>query len=239
MATQVEYKSLSGAEIHAVFGNIKFGELQMIKYAISRSVAPVYTMGSPNPRSYASGPRSITGALIFSHLSTGGLVKAMAESGQKVFLSHDEQANYHLGSSTRRLTDVQKQVLRSGGTIGNIGYVGEGGLTAINQGSFDPFTEGNSVFDEANYGSCVSPVLADQLPPFDITLVGIPEGANCSQAGGVKASMQSLVIRGVKIVTQASGTSIQDLVIEQQMSFIAMSIDDWKNPDPRYNKFSK
>ena len=33
------YRSLSGSEIHAVFGNIKFGDIQMIKYAVSRQKA--------------------------------------------------------------------------------------------------------------------------------------------------------------------------------------------------------
>ena len=47
--------------------------------------------------------------------------------------------------------------------------------------------------------------------------------------------MQSLVLRGVEIVSEASGTSIEDLVIEKQMSFLARSIRDWRNPDENYN----
>lgn len=258
--TEVTYKSLSGAEIHAVFGNIKFAELQMLKYAISRQKAPVYTMGSADMRAVARGPRSISGALIFSHLSIGGLVNAMASSGSKVFLSHDEQANYNAGyQRDGRMSDAQRKALRAGGTLGYVGIVGQEGLSplpantgvtnntgynafnALRDGvtnftrgteSFNPFSEGTNVFQEANYGSCTTAFLADQLPPFDINLVGIPETAEC---GNIKASMQSLVLRGVEIVSEASGTSIEDLVIEKQMSFIARSIRDWRNPDDKYN----
>ena len=55
--------------------------------------------------------------------------------------------------------------------------------------------------------------LADQLLPFDITIVGIPEYGN--------AYAKRLIIHGVEIMTEASGTSIDDLVIEKQNSFIA------------------
>lgn len=273
--TEVTYRSLSGSEIHAVFGNIKFAELQMLKYAISRQKAPVYTMGSADMRAVARGARSINGALIFSHLSIGGLVNAMTKGGTKVFLSHDEQANYNATyQQNGTMSAAQKRALRAGGTLGYAGYVTEQGLQAfpgatagavqngiqgaqnslgnmaLNTlgtqapgnyaqsavgGTFNPFAEGTSVFSEINYGSCTTPFLADQLPPFDITLVGIPETAHCNEAGGVKASMQSLVLRGVEIVSEASGTSIEDLVIEKQMSFLARSIRDWRNPDENYN----
>lgn len=238
MATQLTYRSLSGSEIHAVFGNIKFAELQMLKYAISRQKAPVYTMGSADMRAIARGARSINGALIFSHLSIGGLVNAMAKGGAKVFLSHDEQANYNQGYQQGNISDAQKSALRASGSLGYVGYVGKDGLTPLSSTNtqFNPFQEGTSIFEEANYGSCTNAFLADQLPPFDITLVGIPETANCAEPGGVKASIQSLILRGVEIVSEASGTSIEDLVIEKQMSFLARTIQDWRNPDPKYNQ---
>ena len=90
MAQEI-FQSLSGSEIHAVFGNIKFADIQMIKYASSRQKAPVYTMGSADLRAIARGPRSINGALIFSHLSKQNLVQKMGEAGYKVFLSMMKQ----------------------------------------------------------------------------------------------------------------------------------------------------
>ena len=94
MAQEI-FQSLSGSEIHAFFGNIKFADIQMIKYASSRQKAPVYTMGSADLRAIARWPRSINGALIFSHLSKQNLVEKMGEAGYQVFLSNDESANYN------------------------------------------------------------------------------------------------------------------------------------------------
>ncbi len=240
------YRSLSGSEIHAVFGNIKFGDIQMIKYAVSRQKAPIYTMGSADMRAIARGPRSINGALVFSHLSTGGLVQAMAAAGYKIFLSHDELANYNESyREGKTLSEDQKSALRAGGTIGFQGVVSKEGLQSLSgnytsgaktaqtqgtqtQSNFDPFAVGEAINPLANYGSVTNAWLADQLPPFDITLIGVPEtaGEEINKKSST-FSPQSLIIRGVEFVSESSGTSIEDLVIEKQMSWLARSLKDW------------
>lgn len=237
MAQEI-FQSLSGSEIHAVFGNIKFADIQMIKYASSRQKAPVYTMGSADLRAIARGPRSINGALIFSHLSKQNLVEKMGEAGYKVFLSNDETANYNSaykkdgaagnGGSTDANV-LKRQALQASGTISNYGAVSATGLTA-GTGTFDPFAVGQDIYNLANFGQVQSAFLADQLPPFDITLVGIPETAAAGLADG-SYKPQSLVLRGVEFVSEASGTSIEDLVIEKQMSFLARSLQDWTGVD--------
>lgn len=231
MAQEI-FQSLSGSEIHAVFGNIKFADIQMIKYASSRQKAPVYTMGSADLRAIARGPRSINGALIFSHLSKQNLVEKMGEAGYKVFLSNDETANYNsaykkqgAAGTNGDANTLKRQALRASGTIANYGAVSKNGLSA-GAGTFDPFAVGEDIYNLSNFGQVQSAFLADQLPPFDITLVGIPETA----AQGLLDKTykpQSLVLRGVEFVSEASGTSIEDLVIEKQMSFLARSLQDW------------
>ncbi len=231
MAQEI-FQSLSGSEIHAVFGNLKFADIQMIKYASSRQKAPVYTMGSADLRAIARGPRSINGALIFSHLSKQNLVEKMGEAGYKVFLSNDETANYNsaykkqgAAGTAGDANTLKRQALRASGTIANYGAVSKNGLST-DSGTFDPFAVGEDIYNLSNFGQVQSAFLADQLPPFDITLVGIPETA----AQGLLDKTykpQSLVLRGVEFVSEASGTSIEDLVIEKQMSFLARSLQDW------------
>jgi hypothetical protein len=60
------YTSFSGADIVATFNNIVIGELQAITYSVTREKAPIYTMGSANPRSFSRGKRGIAGSLVFS-----------------------------------------------------------------------------------------------------------------------------------------------------------------------------
>lgn len=60
------YKSFSGADIKATFGNVVIGELTSITVSVTREKAPVFTMGDPNPRSFSRGKRGIAGSLTFS-----------------------------------------------------------------------------------------------------------------------------------------------------------------------------
>lgn len=62
------------------------------------------------------------------------------------------------------------------------------------------------------------PTYYDQLPPFDITLVGRTDtlGATISRIGGVF------------IVSMGTGISVDDNSIEQQMTFVALFYEDWR-----------
>lgn len=60
-----QYTTYSGADIVATFNNVVIGELQAITYSVTREKAPVYTMGSANPRSFSRGKRGIAGSCVF------------------------------------------------------------------------------------------------------------------------------------------------------------------------------
>lgn len=49
------YTSFSGCDIVATFGDTVIGELQAITYHVQREKAPIYTMGSAEPRSFSRG----------------------------------------------------------------------------------------------------------------------------------------------------------------------------------------
>ena len=76
------------------------------------------------------------------------------------------------------------------------------------------------VLDETQYlgYELAVPDYADQLPPFDITLIGRSEGAN----GTISR------IGGVFIVSMGTGISVDDNSIEQQMTFVALFYEDWR-----------
>lgn len=65
MANMEEYTrtftSFSGSDMVATFNGRVIGELQAVSYSVQREVAPVYTMGSPDARSFSRGKRGISG----------------------------------------------------------------------------------------------------------------------------------------------------------------------------------
>jgi hypothetical protein len=60
------YTTYSGADISAVVNDKVVGELQGISYSVTREKVPIYTMGSPDPRSFSRGKRGIAGSMVFT-----------------------------------------------------------------------------------------------------------------------------------------------------------------------------
>ena len=75
----------------------------------------------------------------------------------------------------------------------------------------------NTTVDPANDQIASAPWFSDQIPPFDITLSAANEYGQAS----------IMRIYGVEILNEGSGVSIDDIVLEQQMTFVARSLAPW------------
>ncbi len=189
------FHSFGGTDIHAVFGNEVFGELQMVSYKTDREKAPVYTMGSADLRTIARGKRLTSGACVFIVFDRDALLETMNTQKGVVKPHLDKTFTANLKEST------SSNSVQEGGSVQGVTSVTD--ASAVN---LDTFTEEKSA------------VLADQLLPFDITLVGANEYGQSSK----------MTIHGVELMSEAGGISIDDLVIEKQMSFIARRVSNWK-----------
>jgi len=198
------FHSFAGIDMHAVFGDVQFGELQMISYKSDREKSPVYTMGSADPRTIARGKRVITGALVFVVFEKDSLLSALNgfnNGNRNPYLSIDELGNY----------DTEQYL--NGGSINNFYDPVDGtNIGGANSGVVDP----NSLVSQQQAN------LADQLLPFDVTLVGVNEYGKSTK----------MIFHEIELMSESSGISIDDLVIEKQMSFIARRITGWNNYAP-------
>lgn len=73
--------------------------------------------------------------------------------------------------------------------------------------------------DESGFESheLATPTYVDQIPPFDVVISAVNEY-------GARASMTLI---GVELMNENSGFSIDDIVVEQQYTFIATGITPW------------
>lgn len=188
------FNSHSGVDIHAVFGETIFGELQMIAYKIDREKAPVYTLGSASPRTIARGKRIIQGSLVFVSFDRDSLLSNMNSGSGRTnpYLNRQDAAN---------LASGDKDAVAKGGSTSTSG---------------DRFNGVNSLVENR------AAQIADQLLPFDVTLVAANEY-------GAQSEMK---IIGVELMSEGSGVSIDDLVIEKQHSFIARNVTPWTRLNP-------
>ena len=74
------YNSFSGVDMLVTFGGTLVGELQGISYTVQREKAPIYTMGSADPRSFSRGKRGIAGSLVFMVFDRSSLLEAFKDS---------------------------------------------------------------------------------------------------------------------------------------------------------------
>ena len=190
------YNSFGGVDIKAVFGSKVIGELQAISFSITREKAPIYTMGSPDPRSFSRGKRGIAGTLVFIVFDRHALLHHM--QGLKFFADKDEIRP----ADAVKTNPLSKTSLTAGtGSTRGAGSVASDGFTS----------SGESLGSDHE---SVSAWYVDQIPPFDITL------SYANEYGATAA----LKIFGVELLNEGMGVSIDDIVSEQQMTYVARGI---------------
>lgn len=195
------YNSFSGVDIRAVFGEKVIGTLQGISWSITREKAPIYTMGSEDPRAFARGKRGIAGSMVFITFDRAAIT---GEFFNAVFWA-------------------DKDSLKPEGDL--LVTAGDSPRSAASVASEQENSFGN-ITDPRDDQVAATPWYPDQIPPFDITL---------SAANEYGAAMQ-MRIYGVEFLNVGSGSSIDDLVLEEQCTYIARSIQPWTShnyADPR------
>ena len=195
---QKTYNSFSGVDIKAVSGKDVLAELQAISYSVTREKAPLYTMGSPEPRAFSRGKRGIAGTLIFLMFDRHALIDIMKS---RKFLSDIDDVRPSAPGDADSTVD--------GGGLVNLGQTAVGAQVA------DAETSLSSIDSDQ---SAEAPWYVDQIPPFDITLAAANEH-------GALAVMR---IYGVELLNEGYGISVDDIMSEHQMTYVCRSLAPWR-----------
>lgn len=207
------YRNFAGADIVVAINDVIFGELQAITVAARREVAPLHVLGRAGPAGYAKNRRMIMGNLTFLVFDRDALINAIRTS--QMFI--DQRAYGYTAKANL------------------VPYFGErwwekedSELSRPTYTSYEPSpSQWSSYFqlgqnpDMHNVNTLfgrLSPIkilYADQIPPFTVTI-------SMANEYGAAASM---AIYGVQIVDEAFGLSIEDLVNEKTVSYVATSIE--------------
>lgn len=173
------YTTFSGADIVCTFGGVTVGALSGITWSVTREKAPIYTMGSPNPRSFSRGKRGIAGSLIFTVFDRPGLYTMLEK---------------------HKVDGSVKYFTRTSNILPGAGNTQHRGIVPASEQEIDVVSS--------------FPYYADQIPPFDVTITFANEYG--------QAAARS--IYGVEILNEGSGASMDDIVIEETMTFVAREL---------------
>jgi hypothetical protein len=195
---QKHWASFGGADIKAAFGNREIGTLQAFSYAIQREKAPIYTMGNKNPFGFSRGKRGIAGTLVFIVLDQHALLEELG--------------------------------IRSDAPAGTMDFLSANdeyrpsepaGVTNIDVNAPQEILDiVDDTTGDISFGASYSLSKAwfvDQIPPFDITVTAVNEYG---------AAMFMRVI-GVELLNEGYGISVDDIVSEQQTTYVCRTLSPW------------
>ena len=195
------YSTYSGCDIVPSFNGKVIGEIQGITYSISREKAPVYTMGSAEPRSFSRGKRGIAGTMVFATFARDALIDEF----------NDKMNTENLGiqkfkaEATREFHDVSEwDAIMSGHATG---------------GNSQPTSDGTTGGKVSDLVTKTTSIYADEILPFDITITFANE----------YGSKSVLTIFGVEILNEGSGFSVDNISSEKAYTFVARRIDYMKS----------
>lgn len=189
------YTTFSGCDIVCSFGSQVIGELQGISYSITREKAPVYTMGNADPRSFSRGKRGIAGTLVFVSFNRDALLAGLSEhiKANKIF----RRIGGTLNTKAVTIEDWDKQMEDTLNGVSNSGT-----------------TTGDAAARTKAISEAADPVVADEIPPFDITI-------SMANEYGAAAVM---VIYGVEILNEGMQFSSDIIQSQKACTFAARRI---------------
>ena len=226
------YTSFSGADLVVSIGPNVVGELQQISYGIQREKVPVFTLGSPNPRSFSRGKRGIAGSLVFAIFDKDVLLAAVkaiwdqiappamftAAGNTAAGMSEDFSTALSLASwNSRAVASAQADYAGTVPGVNDAGTFGTSGKGNIDLGNLQTGSiTGSQVYTPPGFGIIQKQNIqyVDQVPPFDVTLTFANEYGQCA--------FQK--IYDLETLNESSGVSVDSVVMEKNYTWIARNI---------------
>lgn len=183
----------SGADVAVIFGDEYIGECMSFTLGINREAGPLYVMGRKSPIAIPKGKRGIGGSFVLAQLGYDALLEYIDsvqkdQSRQNVWVRKDEIVLQMSGSTADRSRTPE---ISSAGAATT-------SATAAN-------------IAQSDLWQAAKPFYVDQIPPFNITIVGVNE----------QGDKMGFRVYGVTILNNGVGISIDELNIEQKYTFVA------------------
>lgn len=198
------YNSFSGSDIRAQIGIVPFAEIQAISYSITREKAPIYTMGSPDPRAFSRNKRGVAGSLVWVNFDRHALLDIIYKQS---------------GTFVANIDDIRPQFYPDQNQLLSQTAIFSSGLVRTAAIPIPATVDSQEVplSSVSGFKAEAAPWYSDQILPFDITLAATNEIGAAS----------SMKIFGVEVLNEGSGVSIDDAVTETQVTFVARLVEQW------------
>lgn len=183
----------SGADTVVIFGDEYVGECMSFTLGINREAGGVYVMGKKTPIAIAKGKRGIGGSFILAQLGYDALLEYFEsiqkdKTKQKVWLRKDEVVQQVTGTGRDEYRYPNSTLAGAADTAANAATIAKSDLWVES-----------------------APFYADQIPPFNVTVVGTNE----------QGDRMAFRVYGMTILNDGIGVSIDELNMEKRYTYVA------------------
>lgn len=224
------FTSFAGVDIKVILNGHHAGSMQAISYAIQREKAPIYVMGTVDPISFSRGKRGIAGTMIslmmnYHMLYSNSFDQEMAylDKGElfgEYIRKDDAERNEGINNATSE-GDLYRELTESGAlgaTVDDRSKKFDLGIQTpnnlqLNQSEITNYLES----DLASNYQVAKVFYMDQILPFDVVIHAANEYGHTAQ----------MRLFGCEILNEGSGFSIDDMVIENQMTYVCRTLLPW------------
>jgi hypothetical protein len=229
----------AGGDLYAYINAIKVGNLESVSYSVSVEIVGQYAMGSRDPLAFTRGKRVIIGSLMFTQFDQHAVLDEVFKL--RSYGNVDASQFWDGGSAAKQATTSIKlnPVTSAAQGVGTAnanaqvaGYFANSITVAPNLGGGNTTQNLNlQGLNQTDFNLQVSQEIAlsaaiagsqkiqyvDQLPPFDLTLIGVDETGNAAK----------MSIFGIKMSNESGAWSQNDLGNSVAFSYVARAIDPW------------
>ena len=216
----------SGGDLTAYVNNIQVGNLESLTFSSSVEVAGQFVMGRRDAVQYTQGKRVIVGSLMFAQYDKHALLEEVFQitrrgrMTQQSFWSPESPASALAQQNTYNNVIIGTQKgLNNTSLQGNTDAVFDQAGNLRGLSASEAATQRNAQDQlAAKLQGSIKIDYADQIPPFDLTLVGISRTGAASRC----------TIFGLTINQETGGWSMQDLGNSVGFSFVALHVSPWR-----------
>ena len=224
-------QTFSGHDLQVYFNDLRVGNMEAISWTVSTETVGNYIMGQRDPAAFTQGKRAIVGSIIMQQYAKDALLYEVFQLNlRKINTLGDLWAQDVVASqiaANQQSTSLVSAAV-AGATVANgLGYSATFNTNTLatnntlagrglNQAQLDAQLA-SQIAETVNIVQNEKVIYPDQLPPFDITLVGVNKAGYAAKCS----------IFGVEI-TQSTGSFNQnDMGSSVGMTFVCRMITPW------------
>lgn len=228
-------QTFAGRDLVAYINNIKVGNLEAVTWSSSTEVVGNYAMGNADALGYTKGKRVIVGSLSMTQWDRHVLLEQVFNLTGKMNSSNKPLTQgdlWNTGSLGSNRNNFNVQIVGGTGAVGGAGPNKGLDMSKMDDPAVNTYSSvargmsreqyriilQDQIRDAANQMASRRVNYSDQIPPFDLTLVGVNDAGFSAYA----------TLFGITITQETAGFSMNDLGNTVGMSFVALNISPWR-----------